>query len=214
MKKYNYNEVLSNSRPGSYLSYLDNKLASFLVYLMQSLPLNANFLTIVSFIFALLAIVVLLLLKQNLLFIVLLVVAYTFDNIDGIWARLKKQSSKFGAFLDPYLDKVKEYLVDLSFIVFYFQSIIDFIEIELVFIFFILYFIFKSLVYISRDFNAINEKTKNPLKVLTYGPIEKILFVYSLVVFSFDFFCFYFVGHFILYFFYIFIALRSIAKNN
>ena len=117
-----YKEIEKYCSSASTLCYINNKLAAFLIYKFQNLPLTANTISIFSFLLALLAILFLFL-NLKLIFILLLVLSYTFDNIDGTWARLKKQTSVFGGFFDTFLDEAKVYLIDLTLIVFYFDNI-------------------------------------------------------------------------------------------
>jgi phosphatidylglycerophosphate synthase len=219
--KQSYNDVLVHARPSSFLSYLDNKLAAFLVYIFQGMPMTANFITLLSFIFVLIAIYFLLIFDARILFICFLLISYTLDNVDGIWARLKNQTSNFGKFFDPFLDKIKDYLIDLSFVIFYFDYIFDRVgDFRLMLIIISLYFILKGLYYMVRDVNLSkiekiiisSEKIKSEL--FRYGGAEKFIITYPLLFIHFYVFVTYIIGHLLIYFIGVFINLYKILLNK
>jgi len=202
--KINYKEIEEKTRSSSWLCYINNKFAVFLVYKFQSLPLTANIITLFSFLFVLVASFSLLIFDSKILFILFLITAYTFDNVDGIWARLKNQTSEFGRFFDLFLDKAKDYLVDLSFIIFYFNNISSYIaDQKLILIAILLYFICKGLFYIVRDSSLFKpipiNSEKGKIGLLCYGGAEKFMIVYTLSSFSFSFFAVYIIGYLFLY---------------
>lgn len=202
--KQSYDEIMVYTKSTSLLYYIDSKIAAFLVYKFQNLPLTANMITSFSFFLVLLAIPFLFI-NLKLIFVLFLILSYTLDNVDGIWARLKNQTSKFGHFFDGFLDKAKDYLIDLSFIIFYFNDINNYIaDSKLILIIISLYFICKGLFYMMRDRNIAisipNNLKKRKIKLLQYGGAEKFIIIYTLLSFNFGFFAVYIIGFLFLYF--------------
>jgi len=214
MKNRNtYQEVEKMSSSSTALCYLNNKIAAFIVYELQNLPLTANLITSFSFFLVLLGILFLFL-DFKLLFIIFLILSYTFDNVDGIWARLKKQTSEFGKFLDLFLDKVKDFLIDLTFIIYYYYAVQEYVTNPRILIISVsLYLICKALFYMARDFNPRPNTKKDKIKILAYGGAEKFIIVYTLLTFSFGFFLVYIIGYFFLYFINIFIRLHKTSLD-
>ena len=213
--RQSYREISNHMRPVSYLSEINNEIAATIVYLCQNLPLQANAITFFSFLLVLAAIPFLFF-DHRIIFIVLLILSYTFDNVDGIWARFKKQTSEFGGFFDPFLDKAKDYLIDLSFILYYLNSLSNYsTDFKLALTAISLYFIFKGLFYAARDHNLSKTATaeKRKIKLLRYGGAEKFIIIYPLLSFSFPFFIIYILGYFSLYFVGIFTNLYKTALS-
>jgi len=177
MKKYNYNEVLKCIRPNGCISLLDNKLAVFFVYLLQRLPLNPNLLTFFSFSFFLIS---LLFLFYNLkiLFAVMLFLSYTFDNIDGIWARLHNQTSIMGAWLDSTFDRIKDAFIFII-LIFVFDGILKIIFILCIFF----YLLFLNLTLNSKTYLNLDsfKKNKSEKNFLSYGPAELYLIFFLII---------------------------------
>lgn len=215
--KQSYKEILVYINPSSYLSLADNKFAALLVYLLQGLPLTANKITFFSFFLVLIA-APLLFINFKILFILFLFFSYTCDNIDGIWARLKKQTSEFGKFFDPFMDKVKDFVIDLSFFIFYYSNLTEHITSSKVLLLLIsFYFICKGLFYITRDYEPLKNSIiteKRTIGLLRYGEAEKILIVCPARVFSFTFFIFYTTGYCLVYFIGIFTNLYKIFSKD
>lgn len=214
--KQSYQQIKEYMRPVSSLSLIDNKIAAYLAYLMQGLPLTANAITFFSFLLALAAIPFLFL-NLKLLFIIFMFLSYTFDNVDGIWARLKKQTSEFGGFFDPFLDKAKDSFIDLAFIFLYLNNISIYInDIKLVLLVAAIYFILKGLFYMVRDYSfekqGYSTLENRKIGLIRYGGAEKYIIVYSLLAFSFPFFVVYIMGYFFLYLFGILTNIYKIKK--
>jgi len=215
--RQSYQQIKEHMRPVSSLSLVDNKIAAYLTYLMQGLPLTATMFNIVSLLFSLFAIP-LLFIDLKIVFILFMFLSYTFDNVDGIWARLKRKTSDFGGFFDPFLDKVKDSLIDLAFIFLYLNNISAYIaDSRLILLAVAIYFIIKGLFYMARDqaFNKQGYSTLENRKIglLRYGGAEKYIIVYSLLAFSFPLFAVYIIGYAILYFTGIFIYVNKISKT-
>ena len=198
--RQSYKEILPHMRPASFLSYANNRLAAYLVYIFQGLPLTANMITLISFLFVLIASLFLLVFDNRILFILFLIVAYTFDNVDGIWARLKNQTSEFGEFFDGFMDSVKYFAIDLTLIIFYFDKIQEHIRDPKVLVsFFSLYFILRGLFYLSY-FRKKPSTEKKGLKIFALAnPAERYFVIFPLVLLKKEFFILYIVGFFLLY---------------
>lgn len=123
MGKISYQELSAQQFHPSWISYFARKLSAFLVYLLQGLPLTPNAFTSFSLLLVAAGVLSLVLLDSRVLFIALSMIGFVFDQIDGTWARLKGQSSEFGKFYDGLVDTVKFFIVDLGFILFYFERI-------------------------------------------------------------------------------------------
>jgi len=215
--KQSYKEILGYMAPSSYLSLADNKFAAFLVYLLQDLPLTANKITFFSFFLVLIAMPILFI-NFKILFILFLFFSYTCDNMDGIWARLKKQTSEFGKFLDPFMDKVKDFIIDLSFFIFYYNNLTEHISSsKLILLFISFYFICKGLFYITRDCESLENPIipeKRTIGLLRYGEAEKFFIIFPARVFSFAFFVFYAIGYCFIYLIGIFVNLYKIFSKE
>ncbi|BFT94817.1 hypothetical protein MNSC_08250 [Minisyncoccus archaeophilus] len=215
-------EIMFQAKYANILQYYNVKIASWVVFKLQNYSLTANHFTLFSFFLSLLAIFFLLFLSSPILFILFLLLSFIFDNVDGIWARVKNQGSVFGAFLDPYIDKTKEYLVDFSFILFYYNELIAIIDFKSLFYIVIFYFIIKGLFYIIRDTDLFNDIYKVVRQAqyhkkgfsLTSGPLEKIIFVYPFILYSVLFLIIYFIGYLFLYILNIILILMKFSKNN
>jgi phosphatidylglycerophosphate synthase len=151
------------------------------------LSVTPNFITIFS-LFSVFAAIPFLFQGNKILFFILMFISYTLDNIDGTWARIKNQTSDFGKFLDRFLDEIKDFILDLSFFIFYFERINQLIEEKkLLLSIIVLYFIFKCLFYIVRDyrdnsvFSFLNNKRSTKISFLSYGCAEKYLIVFPLM---------------------------------
>jgi phosphatidylglycerophosphate synthase len=95
-------------RPNSFISFLDNMVALAVFSCIRGLDfLTPNLITLISFLFFLFSLPCLLV-HLPFLFIFFIFAAYTFDNVDGIWARYYGQTSVFGAWLDSTLDRLKD----------------------------------------------------------------------------------------------------------
>ncbi len=198
--KQSYKEILPHIRPASFLSYADNKFAAFLVYIFQGLPLTANIITLISFLFVLIASLFLLVFDNRIVFILFLIVAYTFDNADGIWARLKNQTSEFGGFFDGFMDSVKYFAIDLTLIIFYFDKIRGYIrDPKVLVLFFSLYFIFRGLFYLSYFQKNISTENKRLKIFAPANPAERYIIVFPLVLLRAEFFILYIIGFFLMY---------------
>jgi phosphatidylglycerophosphate synthase len=217
-KKYSLKEIIEKKkRPvePSYITHILKKIAIYLVYLFQNLPITANQVTIFTFVLVFLAILFLLILNSKIVFILLLIASYIFDSVDGLWSRVKNQTSTFGDFFDRYIDFIKDYLIDLCFIIYYLDNLSEIIsDSKLLLTIISLYFIFKGLFYLIRDFkNQIQPRVFTSctgMKLFHYGGAEKFTLVYPLVIFSYTLFLIYITGYFFLYFFNILVYLKKI----
>ncbi|MEW6171242.1 MAG: CDP-alcohol phosphatidyltransferase family protein [Candidatus Omnitrophota bacterium] len=170
---------------------------------MQKLPLTANIITFFSFLLALAAIPFLFI-NLKPIFILLMIFSYTFDNIDGIWARMKNQTSEFGTFFDPFLDKAKDFVADLAFIIFYLSSISAYAQDSKIILLAVsTYFMLKGLFYMARDCSfkkqGFSTLENRKVELLRYGGAEKFMIVYPLLAYSFPLFAVYIIGYFFLY---------------
>lgn len=201
--RQSYEQIKQHMRPVSTLSLIDNKIAAYISYLMQRLPLTATMFNFVSLFFALAAIP-LLFSNLKIIFILCMFLSYTFDNVDGIWARLKEQTSEFGSFFDPFLDKAKDSFIDLALIVFYLPKINSLITNQASLLAAAsLYFILKGLFYMIRDYSfkkqGFSTLENRKIGLLRYGGAEKFIIVYPLLAFSFELFAIYIIGYFSIY---------------
>ncbi len=90
-------------------------VSNFIGKIFSWLPVNPNSITILSVIMAVLAYVVWLpRLEHKLEGIILFILAFFFDAIDGAVARAKKLESKQGAFLDGIADRIVEFFLILT----------------------------------------------------------------------------------------------------
>lgn len=209
MKKHSYDEILTHTRPASIISYIDNKVAAYIVYIFQDISITANLLTFISFLIVLIGIIFLFF-NLKILAILFLILAYTFDNVDGIWARFKKQNSEFGKFFDGFMDSVKYFLIDLALIIYYFDLFQKyFSDFKLLLIIISLYFIIRALFY-SSYFNVGVSNSSNKTKLFVYAnPAERYFVVFPLIILSGELFILYFLAFFVIYFLNIFRFLQK-----
>ncbi len=197
--KLTYKEILTHIRPTSFLSYLDNKVAAYFVYGLQNLPVSANLISSFSFFLVLLAALSLLVFKMKILFILFLMIAYTFDNVDGIWARVKNQTSEFGKFYDGFLDSAKLFVVDITFILFYFQKIHYYINDTKILVLFVsTYFILWNLYSLSYIESNLSSKTSGKAFNLTSftNGAARFIIIFPLVIYFEKLMIFYFLASF------------------
>lgn len=172
---------MSSVMPGSRLSYLDNIIASYIVYYCQAINIKPNLITSTSLIVGLIAGVALFYFKSPFLFSFFIILAYTLDNVDGIWARTKNQVSTFGAYIDKYFDYVKEYFFDIVLLL-YSISQAKSVGLILPLYFYLFYFSIKGLYYLSVDQEK-KAKISKELKFITFGPAEKYIIVFPILAF-------------------------------
>lgn len=208
--KIKYQEITTKMVSSSYLSLFINKIAAYIVYLAQDLPLTPNLISLISLISAILAVIGLAVLKSPFIFIIGISLSFIFDDMDGIWARAKNQTSFFGAFIDEYFDYVKEFLFEIG-IVIYFVHIYGFYFLP--FSFYVCYFSIKGLYYLILDQQVQIKKRQEKWTIVKIGPAEKYLIVMPIIVYFNYLIPIYFLGIFILYIFYIALTIRSRYKT-
>ncbi len=151
-KKYTYSDITAYANKSSVLAHLVKKIAIYVIFTFQQVPIHANVITLTSLIPVIAAVYVLIFFKSHILFAFLLFLSYLIDCIDGIWSRLKNQQSAFGTFFDPLLDEVKDLLIDIGFIVFFYDTMHIYIADSRILLgILLLYLMVKSLYYIVRD---------------------------------------------------------------
>jgi len=196
INKISYKKIEEKADSSTWLCYYDNKVASYIVYYTQSLPLTANQISVMSFIVAIVAAIGIVVFNSALIFIIGAALAYTLDNVDGIWARAKKQTSSFGAFLDHYLDYVKDYLFEIAIMIYYMKNLNLYVPIYL---FFVCYFSIKGLYYLCVYKEKQLKKGVGRLKVIVFGPAEKYLIVFPLIIYVKFLIGLYFLAVFLVY---------------
>lgn len=185
-------DIMSYANPFSFLDYVNYKFGSILICYIQKLNITANQITLTSltvFIFGLYGLV-----KGNpWLFSLCTIISFTLDNMDGMWARLKKQQSDFGGFLDEFCDTIKEYAVDGAMFLFYYLHILYYVkDIKLFLTLIFAYFMLKSVFYIYSDKKSVRAWFNNKIRIITYSPAERHMIILPLVVFSFKLFAVYY----------------------
>jgi phosphatidylglycerophosphate synthase len=146
--------------------------------------------------------VVFLFFNLKFLFILFTILAYTFDNVDGIWARLKKQTSKFGGFFDGFMDSIKYFTIDIGLIILYFDKIQNYVGNQLIIV------LFFSLFFALREFYALsffqvdepNKKEKMKLFDFTSGATRYFI-IFPLVILVNELIIFYFLASFLMFLF-------------
>ncbi|WP_353661503.1 CDP-alcohol phosphatidyltransferase family protein [Hydrogenimonas sp. SS33] len=103
MKRYSLEEIRKTQKGRGFYLKIFNEAASRLVYLLQDRKLSANAITAVSFLFGI-GFFLTVSFGHYLAGIVMLSLLYLFDNMDGQWARVKGESSTFGALFDSLVD--------------------------------------------------------------------------------------------------------------
>jgi len=195
-----YHEIESKIVSSSYLSLFFNKVSAYIVYLTQGLPLAPNHISLMSLVTAMFAVAGLAVFRSPLIFTIGIFLSFIFDDVDGIWARAKNQTSPFGAFIDEYFDYVKEFLFEIGIVIYFVYSYGFYL---LPFFFYISYFSFKGLYYLILDQQEQTRKRQEEWTITKIGPAEKYLIAMPIVVY-FDYLIpFYFIGIFVLYLFFI-----------
>lgn len=210
-KKLEYHYLTTKMISSSYLSVFINKIAAYIVYLTQGLPLTPNFISLMSLIIVILAVVGLAVFKSPLIFIMGIFLSFIFDDMDGIWARAKNQTSPFGAFLDGYFDYVKDYLFEIG-IVIYFVHIYGFYFLP--FFFYICYFSIKGLYYLILDQQEQAKKRQKKWTITKIGPAEKYIIVMPVIVFLNYLIGLYFLATFTVYLLGIFVNVKNRYKQK
>jgi phosphatidylglycerophosphate synthase len=209
INKISYKKILEKADSPTWLCYYDNKVASYIVYCAQRFPLTANQISVMSLIVAIAGSIGIVVFNSALIFIIGVALAYTLDNVDGIWARVKKQTSFFGEFLDQYLDHVKEYLFEIAIMIYYIKNLNPYAPIYL---FFICYFSIKGLYYLSVGVNKKQLKKKvGKLKVIVFGSTEKYLIVFPLIIYVKFLIGLYFLMVFLAY---VLLIYKNVANRN
>ena len=105
------------STPGStwYHREIELRGAKVVAFVANSIGMSPNVLTLLSTLFAVVGMVVILLRPNDwmagVLSLLLLQLCFIADCSDGILARFQNRSSKFGAFLDIFLDRLNNFVV-------------------------------------------------------------------------------------------------------
>ena len=105
------------STPGSTWFHREIELrgAKVVAFIAISIGMTPNILTLLSTLFAVAGIMVIILRPNDwmagVLSLLLLQLCYITDLSDGIVARFQNRSSKFGAFLDVFLDRFNNFVV-------------------------------------------------------------------------------------------------------
>lgn len=200
MTRLKYSEIEKSTRSPSWTCYLNNKVATLLVDLVQDLPIHANQITTASFIFVILAITLLLIFNNAALFILSLFVSFTLDNMDGIWARIKGQASSFGKFYDHYLDMIKDCLIDTSLIIYFNRLVVMLVsKQELFLILSFIYIISKTMYWVIRDYTTKKLRNNKDMTAFTLGGAEKYIILYPLCSLFYPFFLVFISSYFLLY---------------
>ena len=103
MKRYSLEEIQKTQKGRGFYLKIFNDAASFLVYLLQDRKLSANAITAVSAFFGV-GFFFSVSYGYYVTGVVMLSLLYLFDNMDGQWARIKGESSAFGALFDSLVD--------------------------------------------------------------------------------------------------------------
>lgn len=217
-KKVPLKYFLKNIEPFSYLSSYVNKVAAYLLYKFQKLPLSPNRITIASFLLIVLSPVFLIVFRSKTMFIVLLYLSFSLDTADGIWARTMKQTSKGGAFLDQYSDYTKNYIVDITIVFNYYVNEYSLAGNRYLLIGLIFYLSVKSLYYLASVsfLKDVRQLYTKKVKAFTYTPAEKYLLAWPLTVLLEPIFIIYYSLTFVLHFSatVIMVSSKIMGKNN
>lgn len=202
-KTINYQALLEKAAPFSYLDYLNTRVSAFLVYALQTLPLTPNIITVTSLLTTCIASITLLT-GHKVSFALLVFFSYTLDNADGIWARTIGPKSKIGKFLDQYLDYIKDYIIDITFFIFYWNKSFNlFQSTYLPIILFLTFLSIKGLYYLIATFQIedIRNFHTQKLRIFIYTPAEKYMVTWPLIPFFFPIFIIHYMLTFLGYLF-------------
>ncbi len=125
-----YQAQLKKDRKGFWARYLNvenwinRPLASILVSLVFRTPMTPNQLTIIAFIIAMGGAVLFAwgTAASAIWAAALCEVALVFDCADGMLARARKASSRFGSFLDLFLDRISDFCVLLGVVIGFYRA--------------------------------------------------------------------------------------------
>jgi len=175
-------ENIKHARPNSRISFYDNVLAVvMLFYLKRFKFITANLISFSSFVFCAIGVLGYVFAGWQLTTIVLFFIAYTLDNLDGIWARYHRSTSVVGAWLDSSFDQLKNLIIYLGL---FFGRRTD-IEGEMILAVIILFCIF--LILYSSNLQHIRTTEIKPdtailkKRWIAFGPAEALI-LYSFII--------------------------------
>lgn len=107
------------TKGSTYSHALSLKLSKIIIFISHNLRLTPNVLTILSTIVVAVGMSLVVIKPNSLLFavanILCLQLGFMLDCADGTLARLQNRGSSFGALLDPFLDRVNNFIVFIGF---------------------------------------------------------------------------------------------------
>lgn len=107
------------TKGSTYAHALSLKLSKVIIFISHNLRLTPNTLTFLSTCFIMAGMGFVIIKPHSLLFgivnIICLQLGFMLDCADGTLARLQNRSSSFGALLDPFLDRVNNFIVFIGF---------------------------------------------------------------------------------------------------
>lgn len=194
--KKSYKEISNYPRPDTLIFLIVRKIASYFVYKLQRFDFSPNNLTFCSLLSGLCGSFFLIFYNSRILFIIFFIFASIFDNMDGIWARIKNKGSEFGKWFDLRVDMTNEFLYSISIIIFYFY----FFQTKGWFIFLLFFIFLKAIYYLTRREGKLGERPKyrifNP-----FCPVDKFVIVLPILLIHQYIFVSFLVLYFMLYFY-------------
>jgi phosphatidylglycerophosphate synthase len=168
-------------RPNSFISLIDNKIALVFIFFLRKIRfLSPNKLSLISFGFFLLAIG-LLFGRQAYFCVFFLFVAYTFDNVDGIWARLFNQTSVLGAWLDCTLDRLKD-ITSLLIITWFYPENIRWSVVCLFVYLLYLMILLNSKTYLALAKKAAVSEAEKRYRLIAFGPADFYILISGVIL--------------------------------
>jgi hypothetical protein len=204
--RYSIRQLAGNSQAYDWLSWVYCWLGAFLLRVIRPLGCRPNAITLLGPIFALLAVLLLNLMGWPVAFIILAILAYTADEMDGMLARTTGATSLFGGWFDWKCGEAKDWILTAGMSVYWGRLLLsvwdknsnpfsfDFVSILpffllLVVVFFVGKAIFISVRWIPKREDRPHAQTNYRLPPLCLvGDAFKITFVYGAAVFFFPVF--------------------------
>jgi len=160
-KKYTIEEIRATQKGKGFYLKISNEIATYLIYLIQSLVLHPNYFTLLSLSFGI-GFSYFLLTGELILSAIMINLLYLFDNLDGQWARIKKMTSPFGALFDSLVDEWNITIVIISVGLYLYGEEQNIYYLYLTMLFFILSFLDFAL-----EKNSIVEQKKEGSQIIS-----------------------------------------------
>jgi len=160
-KKYTIEEIRATQKGKGFYLKISNEIATYLIYLIQSLVVHPNYFTLLSLFFGI-GFSYFLLTGELIISAIMVNLFYLFDNLDGQWARIKKMTSSFGALFDSLVDGWNITIVIVSVGIYLYGKEQNVYYLYLTLLFFILSFLDFAL-----EKNSIIEQKKEESKPIS-----------------------------------------------